>query len=466
MVTCRNFASSSVPLSSPLQPDRHEVPDRAPTEQYGFTVTGNQTRVFLARLAKVPVFDPNGDQVGKIRDLVVTLHTGDRPPRVLGLLVEVPPRRRIFLPIGRVRSFAVGQVVVGGLVNLRRFEKRSTETLVSGELLDRSVTVDGTDGHVQIADVAIEQDRSGDWYITEFYVRRGGGFRRKGESFVVPWNAVHGLLRPDPTQGAQELLAQIDSMKPADVANTLRDLPTARRLQVARSLDDRRLADVLEESPEGDQVEILAILDIERAADVLEEMDPDDAADLISELDPQQAARLLQRMEPDDAEDIRRLLSYGERTAGGMMTTEPVILNADSSIAEALALVRQEDLSPALASQVYVVRAPAETPTGRYLGAAHIQALLREPPATLVSAVVDSGLEPIPPETPLSEVTRYFASYNLVAVPVVDEGDHLIGAVTVDDVLDHMLPDDWRENLDTEMDLTGPGAETAEVSDD
>ena len=429
-------------------------------------MTGKQTRVFLARLAKVPVFDPNGDQVGKIRDVVVTLHTGDRPPRVLGLLVEVPPRRRIFLPIGRVRSFAVGQVVVSGLVNLRRFEKRSTETLVNGELLDRGVAVNNSDVSVQIVDVAIEQDRSNDWHLTEFYVRRGGGFRRKGESFVVPWNAVDGLLRPDPTQGAQELLAQIDSMKPADVANTLRDLPTARRLQVARSLDDRRLADVLEELPEDDQVEILTILDIERAADVLEEMDPDDAADLISELDPGQAARLLQRMEPDDAEDIRRLLSYGDRTAGGLMTTDPVILNADSSVAEALALVRQEDLPPALASQVYVVRAPAETPTGRYLGAAHIQALLREPPATLVSAIVDSGLEPIPPETPLAEVTRYFASYNLVAVPVVDDGDHLIGAVTVDDVLDHMLPDDWRENLETEIDPAEPATGIMGVSDD
>ena len=409
-------------------------------------MSGNRTRVFLARLTRVPVFDPNGDQVGKIRDVVVTLTTEDHRPRVLGLLVEVPPRRRIFLPIGRVRSFAVGQVVVSGLVNLRRFEKRSSETLVNGELLDRTVRTRDSDEKVQIVDVAIEQDRARDWHVTEYYVRKGGGFRRKGESFVVPWDGIRGLQDPTPNQGATELLSQIDSMKPADVANTLRELPNARRFQVARSLDDRRLANVLEEMPEEQQVEIMTILDLDRAADVLEEMEPDDATDLVSELEPDVARRLLQRMEPDEAEDIRRLLTYGDRTAGGLMTTEPVILNVDATVADALALVREEDLSPALASQVYVVRPPAETPTGRYLGTAHIQALLREPPATLVSAIVDSELEPISPDTPLPQVTRYFASYNLVAVPVVDDGDHLIGAVTIDDVLDHELPDDWREN--------------------
>jgi len=98
-----------------------------------------------------------------------------------------------------------------------------------------------------------------------------------------------------------------------------------------------------------------------------------------------------------------------------------------------------------LASQVYVCRPPTETPTGRYLGAAHFQRLLREPPATLVSGVLDERLEPIGPEATLSEVTRYFATYNLAAAPVVDEHNHLLGAVTVDDVIDHMLPEDWRE---------------------
>jgi Mg/Co/Ni transporter MgtE len=173
-------------------------------------------------------------------------------------------------------------------------------------------------------------------------------------------------------------------------------------------------------------------------------MDPDDAADLLAELSKVDRDRLLGLMEPDEAEPVRQLLEYSEDTAGGMMTSEPVILTPDATIAEALARVRTPELSPALASQVYVCRPPSATPTGRYLGLAHIQRLLREPPSTLVSGVLDD-LEPLRPETPLAEVTRYFATYNLVAAPVVDVQGRLVGAVSVDDVLDHLLPEDWRE---------------------
>ena len=142
-------------------------------------------------------------------------------------------------------------------------------------------------------------------------------------------------------------------------------------------------------------MEILGQLDSERAADVLEEMSPDDAADLIAELPPETAEQLLELMEPDEADDVRRLLNYEESTAGGMMTTEPVILPPDATVAEALAQIRNAELSPSLAAMVYVCRPPLETPTGRYLGAGHIQRLLREPPSTLVSGVVDNDIEPL-----------------------------------------------------------------------
>ena len=125
-----------------------------------------------------------------------------------------------------------------------------------------------------------------------------------------------------------------------------------------------------------------------------------------------------------------------------MMNPEPIMLLPDATVAEALARVRSPDVSPSLAAQVYVVRPPLDTPSGKFLGVAHFQRLLREPPSKLVSAVIDSSLEPVGPQAPLSTVTRYFATYNLVALPVVDELDRLLGAVTVDDVIDHMLPED------------------------
>ena len=123
-----------------------------------------------------------------------------------------------------------------------------------------------------------------------------------------------------------------------------------------------------------------------------------------------------------------------------------MILAPDATIAEALAVVRREELSPALASNVFVCRPPLETPTGRFLGLVHIQRMLREPPSSLISAVVDTGIDPIGPDVPLADVTRHLASYNLVAVPVVDSEQRLLGAVTVDDVLDHVLPQGWRDS--------------------
>lgn len=410
-------------------------------------------RVFVARLARAEVFDPRADQVGRVRDVVVALRTDSQPPRVVGLVVEVVGRRRIFVPMTRVTAIDSGQVVVSGVVNLRRFEQRPMETLAIGELLDRRVTLvdpsrSADPKTVTIVDLGIEQRPSRDWYITQLFIREGGGLRRKGQTRIVDWAAVDGLTLPQ-EQGAENFLATLDDMRAPDLANTLQDMSAKRRLEVVQALEDERLADVLEELPEEDQLEIVQALEAERAADVLEEMDPDDAADLISELPPEQAADLLERMEPDEAEDIRRLLVYGDYTAGGMMTTEPIVLAPDATVAEALARVRAPELSPSLAAQVYVTRPPTDTPTGRYLGTCHLQRLLREPPSALVSGIVDTILEPIGPDTDVPTVARYFATYNLVALPVVDVNDHLLGAVTVDDLIDHMLPKNWRDTAGT-----------------
>ncbi len=403
-------------------------------------------RVFIARLAGLLVYDPNGDQVGRVRDVVVAVRADGRPPRVLGLVVEVLGRRRIFLPMTRVTSVDSGQVITTGLVNMRRFEQRSTETLVLGELFDRTVTVKETGLQGTVFDISMEQSRTRDWLLSRVAVQHGAKrFGRRGQTQVFEWFEVSGLTDAEVGQGATHLLAALDSMRPADLANVMHDLSPKRRGEIAAALDDERLADVLEELPEDDQVEILGQLASERAADILEEMSPDDAADLIAELPPETAEQLLQLMEPDEAEDVRRLLSYEESTAGGLMTTDPVILPPDATVAEALARIRNAELSPSLAAMVYVCRPPLETPTGRFLGIGHFQRLLREPPSTLVSGVIDSDIEPLRANAPLEAVTRLLAAYNLVASPVTDENGHLLGVVTVDDVIDHLLPENWRD---------------------
>ena len=408
------------------------------------------TRVFVARMAGLPVFDPIGDQVGRVRDVVVALRIGRDAPRVLGLIVEMQARKRIFVPIGRVTTIDPDAVVLRtGTLSLRRFEQRVGETLVLAELLDRRVTLLDTGEEVTVLDVAVEQTRT-DWLVTRVAVRKGspGGLRgrRRGEVLQVAWDEVSGFALSEDGQGAANLLAVFEKLRPADLAGVMHDLSGKRRAEIAAALDDERLADVLEEMPEDEQVELLGGLQDERAADVLEAMAPDDAADLLGELPADAAQRLLELMEPEEAAPVRSLLAYSDDTAGGLMTPEPVILPPNATVAEALARVRNAELSPALAAQVYVVRPPYDTPTGRYLGTAHFQRMLREPPSSLISSVVDTDIDPLAPDCPLQEVTRHLASYDLVAVPVVDAEQRLLGAVTVDDVLDHLLPDDWREN--------------------
>ena len=156
---------------------------------------------------------------------------------------------------------------------------------------------------------------------------------------------------------------------------------------MADALDDDRLAEVIEELPEDDQMDLLVHLDEARAADVLEAMEPDDAADLLGELPEGVQTRLLELMEPEESAPVRRLLQYSFDTAGGLMTPEPVVLTPDATVAEALARVRSPDLTPALASMVFVARPPQATPTGRYLGCVHTQRLLREPPFELVAGI-------------------------------------------------------------------------------
>ncbi|HEY5978982.1 MAG TPA: CBS domain-containing protein [Microlunatus sp.] len=409
-------------------------------------MASRESSVFISRLKNLPVLDVAGDQVGRVRDVIVQRRADGRPPRVKGLLVELFARHRIFISMARVRNVDPTQVVISGVVNTRRFESRESEILVIEDLFDRTAERIDRQSPAVVFDVAMQTTRVHEWELSEVAIReaRPRAFGRRGHVTILDWDEVRISGFDDTFQGTEHLLAELEDMKPADVARELHNMSSERRTEVANALDDEKLANALEELPEEEQVQLIQGLDPERAADVLEEMDPDDAADLIGELAPEVAERLLNRMKPEEAKDVRRLLIYEDFTAGGMMTPEPIILAPDATVAEALAKVRDAELTPALACMVYVCRSPLETPTGRYVGGVHFQRLLREPPSTLVSSLLDSDLEPLLAATKLHIVSRYFATYNLVNAPVLDSDRRLLGAVTVDDVLDHVLPPDWR----------------------
>ena len=400
----------------------------------------------MARLIGTSVFDPLGDEVGKVHDVVVLLQMRGEP-RAVGFVIEVSSRRRVFLPLSRITAIEPGAVITTGLMNIRRFTQRHVETLVVGELLDRVVTMRDGSGNVTVRDVAIERDRGMDWKVTRLFVQRASsgplGLRR-GETFTVRPDEVSGLAASADQQGATALLATLEDLKPADLADVMRDLPQDSQMRVAAELTDERLADVLEELGNEDAVALLSRLEAGRAAHVLDAMQPDDAADLVADLPQLKAAELLGLMEPEEAEDVRRLMAYDEYTAGGLMTTEPIILPPESTVATFLAQSRKAEIPPALAAIGFVCRPPLESPTGKFVGMIHFQRALRERPQRMVGSIVDTDVDSVRPEDSIGTVTRLLATYNLTALPVLDDAGRLLGAVSVDDVLDHLMPDDWR----------------------
>ena len=188
-----------------------------------------------------------------------------------------------------------------------------------------------------------------------------------------------GLFPPASEVAAEA--ARLRDLHPAEVADVVRALPLAQRRQLAAAMDDERLADLLEELPEDEQVRLIEGLDLDRLVGVLDEMEYDDLADLLGEMPGEQRTRILEAMDDEDADVVRRLLAYEEATAGGMMTPELIVLGPTATVAEALAQIRQPDWVVSIAAQVFVCQPPFKAPTGKFLGTAHFQRLLREPPS-------------------------------------------------------------------------------------
>jgi CBS domain-containing protein len=390
-------------------------------------------RIFTSRLKGRPLLDSEGLTIGRIRDVVILPAAGNDSPRALGLVVTLH-RRRIFVNLGRIAEISVdGAHLLGATVDLERFTRRTGEILAS-ELYGRHVQ-DGT-----VVDVAIrpgEQPRAG-WEVSALAV--GHGLRLRGPT-IIPWDTYPELFQAG---ALAEQLAGLRGLRPADLASAVEGMPPSRRSQIAAALDDESLADLLEEMPEQDQVRLLASLELERSADVVEEMQPDDAADLLAEMPAEQRERLLTAMESVQAADLRRLLRYDAATAGGLMTSQPVIVTPGAPVAEVLARIRDPDIPMTAAAQVYVCEPPAATPTGRYLGSLTFQRLLRQPPSALIGECVEQTSAFVRPDLPERELAARLAAYNLVSVAVCDQDGRLLGAVTVDDVVDHLLPAGWR----------------------
>ena len=389
--------------------------------------------VFVSRLVRLPLIDADGEPVGRIKDVV--LAPSGAKLRVLGLVANIE-RRNIFINMNRIADVdADGVRMLGGTVSVRSFGQRTGEQLAVGDLFDEKL------GEEFLTDLAIAPGPDqAFWYVVLVALGRRGPLRRRAPN-VVPWDQVSEHFASSPEM---DEVAELRDLHPTDVVRRLQALPVARRQQVVALLADEQVADLLEEMPEEEAVRLVETLGLERAAHILEEMEPDDAVDLLADLPETERAALLEEMRPEESIPLRRLLAYDEDTAGGLMTPEPVILAHTTTVAEALATIREREIPAELAAQVFVSQPPVSTPTGRFVGVVGFQRLLREAPSTTLDECVSGSTEPVAPDMPLREVAERLASYDLLALPVCDRAGRLVGAVTVDDVLDQVLPTGWR----------------------
>jgi flagellar motility protein MotE (MotC chaperone) len=393
--------------------------------------------VFVSRLVGLPLFTPDGSPVGKLSDVILGLPAPGSTPPVVGFLAEVQ-RRLIFVGSNRVGELDVtGARLLVGTVDLRKFRLRTGELLVRKDLFDKAVSRE------VINDIAIRlvagQARS--WEVAGVSLVSSGLLRRRRTGRLTGSDVLNEFF---PSTLIAQQVSTLREMNAADAATAVVTMTNADRFAVAEAMGDEELAELLEELPDEEGIQLLESLDVERAADVLEEMEADDAADLLGEMTVAEREEVLAAMDPTEADTLRRLVEYSPSSAGGLMNPYPLILGPSATVAEALAHIRDPDLPAAEASHVFVCEPPLETPTGRYLGPVGFQRLLREPPGTPLARCLDDGPASIPADLPLAEMARRLAQYDVVALPVVDGQGRLLGAVSVDDVLDHLLPAGWR----------------------
>jgi CBS domain-containing protein/sporulation protein YlmC with PRC-barrel domain len=393
--------------------------------------------LYAFRIMRLPLLDAGGQAIGKINDIIVVPGRGTEAPKVLGF-VATSQRRRIFISATRISTLDnAGAQLKSWDINLTPFRTRTGEQLLGKDILDKKY------GDEIVSDVALvhHTGKTSSWQISKVRLSKRGLLSGRAGHRLVEWQEVSDLFAPSTAIAAEA--ARLRDMHPSDVATIIRALPTEQRRQLADAMDDERLADVLEELPEDEQLRLIENLDMERLTSVFDEMEYDDLADLLGQMGIDQRTKVLDAMDDEDAETMRQLLSYPAGTAGSLMTPDIIVLGPDATVAEALAHIRDPERLVSIAAQVFVAHAPHYPPTGTYVGVVHFQRLLRERPSLSLKQCLDN--EPtIDPMLTDRDVAKRLASYNMLAVGVCDSNGRLLGAVTVDDVLDNALPTDWR----------------------
>src|SRR5882762_4156286 len=407
--------------------------------------------LYLSQVLRRPIRDLEGERVALIKDVIVRLGEDDHPP-VTGFVARYR-RRDFFLPRWRTAEFGEQGVRLNSdILDLRPFLRRESEVLLARDVLDKQlIDVDGK-RVVRVNDVQIIE-AAGDWRVTGADVSLQGLWRRlappgfvgtRRPVEVIDWADVGYLATDAATVQLKSARGKLARLHPEEIARLAEALSYHHGTEIVEALDDEIAAETLEEMPAQRQVRILGDMDEERAADILDGMSPDEAADVLGDLPEEKAEELLGLMEGEEQADVAELLPYEDDTAGGLMTTEFVTLPRALTVGEALARLREMAETPNMIYYLYVVEAEG---SWKLVGVIALRSLILADPSVLLEEMMRTEFQLAHPDERANEVAHRIAEYNLLALPVIDEGGEILGIITVDDAMEILLPKDWRQRL-------------------
>jgi len=407
--------------------------------------------IHLSSIVKRPLVDDSGDRIGRVQDLVARLGDSPHPP-VVGLVVAIG-ERDLFVPIRKVAAFEPGRVLFDGRrVDLRRFERREGELLLARDLLARHA-INFVGGRIIKANEIELAKVNGTWEVVAVdpsgrpLLRRLLGPFGRGTSSgaVVDWASIEPFVAHVPTSKLRIPYRKLSKLRPAQIADLVEAASHEEGEEIIEAVgQDLELeADVFEELDAEHQAEFVRSRSDTEAARLLASMAPDDAADLIGDIDQDRRLPILALLPEPQQRKVRSLLSYHPETAGGLMSPDFLCLPADTPVAEVLAAVRHSDFAPEALNVVF-----ADGADGGVVGSASVVRLVQADPTAAFGTVCEEDPLHIHPDWDLGEIVRKMSDFNLIVAPVLDEEHHtVLGVVTVDDVLELLLPTGFRRDF-------------------
>ncbi len=405
---------------------------------------------FFSQLQGRPIRDRQGRQVGRVRDLAIRWEGGT--PHVTGIKFARDVQQHI--PVEQVTLITSTHVTLGnGLDEATLITMQPNEIYLGKWIMDKQIIDLKGSKVVRVNDIKLVWLQKGDTqYIVPQAVDIGlrGLARRLGVEFLfrklqnhfVWWEFIQHLEEKTANLQLRGEKGQLDQLHPADLAEIIEDLDYKKRADFIEDLDVETAAEAFVEMEQDTQIEIIEHLDKQQAAVLLQEMPPDEAADLLGELPEEKSDELLNLMEPEEAQEVRELMEYEEGTAGALMTTEYIALSAENTVTEAFAQLRR---LAAEAETIYYLYVLKEDET--LSGVISLRELLMADPGARLQDFMQTRLISVEPQDPDREVAETVNKYNLLAIPVVDDNHKMLGIITVDDILEMLVPD--RGSLET-----------------